>query len=616
MNIFLGQEHETRQNVWVPSHSFGTHWHIIGGTGKGKTTAIETVLHQILLDVCFASHFIFDRMGNFSQSLLLWIASPYCPQWVRDRVIYIDASREDIVPTFNPLLFDTPAHGYFKTQRAGECILRAWAAQNIEEMPRLARWTFNAMWAAAQLGLTVADCAHLLMPGSPYHEPILNQLPDLLRAEWSEILCARSGEASRILESSRNRLKPFFENPILRSMFGSRENRLDMLRFMREGKIVIINLSPQNRLSPQLADAIGGMILNEILATARSLPLGVRFPTYLWLDEFQRFVGPDIEDAIPEVRQLGIRLILSHQSFSQLKQGDTDITSLIWQAQSRMMFGVQGEDADLLAHEVASLTFDPEKIKDQMFTRRQLLKEQRIIPLVAWSESHSEVENWNKTFGTNWSSQVSQTSSSGWNDARSATESVASREGVPNDLRTRSEGHTTGMNGNRSDGTSSGEGGSESSTRGGSQTASVGRNISEAILPIHEEFRELIRKTYFTFEEQRALWAKDVRHLATGQALVRLVNDPNLYRVDVQRHAPGYLEWDLGTILRRRPQAVEAVEAFIEHNCASDVFVSPQLIERETEERLQRLLHPRIEVRSNGRSHTSVENTETATPLL
>jgi len=43
----------------------------------------------------------------------------------------------------------------------------------------------------------------------------------MLKAEWAEIMRAHGGEAARILESSRNRLKPYFEAPILRSMFGS-----------------------------------------------------------------------------------------------------------------------------------------------------------------------------------------------------------------------------------------------------------------------------------------------------------------------------------------------------------------------------------------------------------
>ena len=92
----------------------------------------------------------------------------------------------------------------------------------------------------------------------------------------------------------------------------------------------------------------------------------MRYPTYLLLDEFQNFVGPDIDAALPEVRQLALRLILSHQSFSQLRRGDYDLTSMIFQAQSRMIFGVQGDDADILANEVGSLTFDPRRIKDEI----------------------------------------------------------------------------------------------------------------------------------------------------------------------------------------------------------------------------------------------------------
>lgn len=367
--ILLGHDADTGNRFNVPPTSFRTHWHLIGATGKGKTTAIEAILHQLFTMRERAAHFIFDRMGSFSHSLLRYLSSPYCPQSVKDRVLYIDASREDKILPFNPLLYDTLSHGYYKVSRACEVILRAWSSQNIAEMPRLARWLFNAMWAAAQLGLTVADCVHLLMPGSDYHAAILSRLPPLLRAEWGEILDARGGEAGRILESSRNRIKPFKESPILSWIFGTVRSLLDAVRLLREARIVIIDLSPKNRLSPQVADAIGGMMLNEILAVMRSQSPKLRYPAYLWLDEFQRFVGPDIEEAIPEIRQLGGRMIFSHQSFSQLIQGDTDLSSLIWQPQSRMIFGVQGEDAELLANEVASLTYDPMKIKDDMYSR-------------------------------------------------------------------------------------------------------------------------------------------------------------------------------------------------------------------------------------------------------
>lgn len=593
-SIFLGKDAESGNRIYIPTECFGTHWHLLGGTGKGKTTLIKTMLHQLFMLRQHAAHFIFDRMGSFTHALLMFLSSRYCPQWVRDRVLYIDASREDLIFTFNPLQYDTQANGYYKVSRACECILRAWSSQNIEEMPRLARWLFNAMWAAAQLGLTVSDCAHLLMPGSPYHDAILNMLPPLLRAEWAEIQNARGGEAGRILESSRNRIKPFHEFPILRNIFGSVRNLLDIPRLIREARIVILDLSPKNRLSPQAADAIGGMTLNEILATLRSMPWGVRTPVYMWLDEFQRFVGPDIEQAIPEVRQLGGNMFFSHQDLSQLIRGESDISSLIWQAQSRGIFGLQGEDADFIANEIASLTFDPKKIKDEMYTRRQLLKEHQIIQMRSWTDSESEAENWQSVYAKNWSANTGASRVSGWNHSESSN--MSRQFNAPMRDYRLGMGRANGQSGSNSQTQSSGRGGSESTGEGESVTRSSSRSVSESLLPVNEEFLELARRTYYTFEEQRALWAQQIRLLRTGQMLMKLVNDPKLYRVNVEPHAPGYLDLDAETIVRRYPEALDLKEQLIALNYTQAFFVSPSVIEHETDERLQRILNPIIHI--------------------
>lgn len=557
-SILIGHRHGTKEPVRIPKGSFDTHWHLIGGTGKGKTTLIHTMLHGLLVDPmqdpCVV---VVDRMGNLSFELLLWMASDFCPDYVRDRLVYIEPSRENSVIGFNPLLYDTLAHGYYKVSRASEIILKGWASQNLEEMPRLGRWLFNSFWAAAQLGLTIADCVHLLMPGSPYHTQLLQCLPDALRHEWSDLIGTRSAEVSRILESSRNRLKPFFESPILRQMFGSTTNRLDMGRFMQQGKIVVLNLAPGNRLPEQVADAIGGLVINEVLTTARSLPLGVRYPTYLFLDEFQRFVGPDVESAIPEMRQLGVKLILSHQSFSQLERGDTDLTSLIFQAQSRMIFGVQGEDADLLAHELASIQFDPRKIKDQWYSQRQRIVDHRLVELSSWSQSEADADNWNKNYGQNWG------------------QSERLVAGVIRDQ-------------GKSDGRSEGQG------EGGSRTRSSSSGSHQSLVPVHQDYYELASRSYQTFDEDMRVWARDIRNLSRGRAYLRLVDDSQLYDVDVKRSAPGHLAWDAAKLREEMPEVFDDVQQLIDRNFASDLFAAPHEIEAEMQARLIRVTQPRL----------------------
>lgn len=565
--VLLGTDRDTGKLVRAPMDSFSVHWHIVGGTGKGKTVSIIAMLQQLMSDPCHdACYFIVDRMGSFSFDLLRWFASPYCPEWVRKKLIYIQPSREDIVLPFNPLLYDTEAHGYYKVSRGTELILRGWQAGGVDiaSMPRLARWTFNCFWAAAKLGLTIADCVHFLLPFSDLHAKLLACLPDQLRYEWNELLQAR-GRATEILDSTRNRLKPFWESQ-LRYMFGSTQSRLNVLDWMREGRIVLMNLAPLNRITDQLADAIGGLTINEVLSVARSLPLGIKYNTYLVLDEFQRFTGPDLETAIPEVRQLGIKLILSHQAFSQLKRGDYDLSSIIWQCQNRQIFGIQGEDADMLAHEIAALTYDADRIKQEIWHRKQLVSGHKVMELASRNTTQALSEQWNKSIGHGWSNRDNRSY-----DRDYQLRSVAKGQG--HDER-HSEGH------------------------GGANTQSSGYGSHETLVPIYDEFYELASRTYKQFDESKMEWGRDIRQLLTGQAVVRMVNDPTLYRLNVKRSAPGELSLDWSTVLKMLPQVADEVAKLIEDNFRQDCFLPPAAIERDTQARLQRIINPPIVITS------------------
>lgn len=600
-SILLGTDRTSGKPVYVRSEAFSTHARFVGATGTGKTTLLHTLTRRLMSDPRTRDcHILIDLLGGQSDEMLQWVASPYCPEWVRGRFLYVNMAREDRVIPFHPLNYTTEAHGFFRVGRATECILRGSKNQDLSDQPRTATWMFNTLWAEAKLNLTVADSFHLIYPGSPYHRPLLDALPPALRAEWVEVLSARGGEAMKLLESVRNRFKPFVECSLTRNFFGSTTNRFDVHRFMREGMIVLVNLAPQERLSRHVAHAVGGMIINEVFAQARSLDPAQRRPTYLWLDEFQNFVGPDLYDAVPEVRQLKIRLILAHQSFSQLVRGETDLTALAWQPRFQAGFALQGEDADLLAHEVGTLTFDPKRVKDELYSRRQLLRGHRIAHLCTWSEAEAEARNWSDTLGSNWGESRGDSHQTGWQHSRSSQDGRSWREGQYLDgQRNRSHGRSSGESGGTSRSTNVSAGGSSGHTDGGSRSSTRTQGAHETLVPEYENFLELTRRTYYTFEEQRVLWAQAIRRLKTGQAVVKLPDDPTLYEVDVARYAPGYLEWDREKVARRWPQALDAVARLTEANAASDFFVSPHEIERETRERLERVLRPTIRVRTD-----------------
>jgi hypothetical protein len=505
---------------------------------------------------------IIDRLGGFSWDLLMWFASRFCPPQVRDRLIYFEAAREDIVFPFNPLPHESPSHGFYRVMRAVEVILRGWESQNIEAMPRLSRWIFNAFWAAARLGLTISDCIHFLMPTSPLHARLIALLPEDAQLEWSEITHGRPADVARTLESVRNRLKPFLENDILRRMFGGTHNRLDIMRFMAEKKIVLINLAPQNRLSPQVADAIGGLLTNEMQAGVRSLPMGVSLPMFAVLDEFQNFIGEDFEFGIPELRQKGVRLVCAHQSQSQLVRGDIDLRGVIHQLQNRLTFGLHGEDADLAAHELAALTYDPDLVKEEIRSTKQRVVGHKVVELRSSSETEGRSESEGSSYG----------SSSGDSRSRRSTDGEFADD------------TTYSWNGGSSSSTNSGSSRSRSRTTGRSQT----------LVPIQEEYSELSSRTYVSFQEQEALWGKGLRKLPVGQAFLKVADEPTPRVVQIERSAPGFLGFDMGTILRKFPWVIEQTHKLIEDNFARGPFCSPEEIDRETALRLERVLNGRI----------------------
>ena len=69
-SLLLGHDADTGAAVRLPKSSFGTHYHLTGGTGKGKTTAIHTLLRPLMRDPSDKSCVIIvDRLGNLTEEL-------------------------------------------------------------------------------------------------------------------------------------------------------------------------------------------------------------------------------------------------------------------------------------------------------------------------------------------------------------------------------------------------------------------------------------------------------------------------------------------------------------------------------------------------------------------
>jgi hypothetical protein len=571
-SIRIGVDLERGQPLMLDPKFLQTHMHLVGATGAGKTTAIHALLRPLMKNhrqKC--AMFVIDPMGGLSADLLQWMASRKCPEHVRERLVYIEPAREESVVPINPLTFVSEAHRYYQVARAVDLILRAWAAQDLGQQPRLMQWSYRAMCSMAAMGYPISMSRFLLHPGSEEHKALLRKLPADIQHHWQEILNARGSEATRILESTRNRFDPFYESVVLRRMFGSTESRFDAERMIRDRRIVIVNVAPMGRIPMQLGGTIGSLIVNEILETARNMTTqyGKKSvePTYLLLDEFQRFAAsPDIEDALPTVRQLGLRLILAHQSFSQLVQGDIDLTNMIWQARSRLMFANSAEDADIIANELAVLTFNRFAIKNQINNTKQLVTGYRTewLNSEGVTNTHAEGSSEQNAFG--YSAGVGNTT----NDIGQ----FESRKSTTGDSRNHGSGSNT------------------------SDSRSSNRGRSQSLVPIHEMREEVSSITYESFDEHRLEWMKIIRQLKTGEAFGRFVDDNRLYHLGIH-YEP----------IRETPSQQRRLQELLQRNFEQDIFISASTADQLAERDRQRLLGPdRIVLRDESKNQESADD--------
>ena len=555
--IALGRDVLTNKTLYLPRESFATHYHFIGATGSGKTTAMETILYQLFMDASDGrSVFVVDPLGPFSERLMRFLANDdYCDDSVRQRVVYFEPANEKYTTLMNPLRYESRLNLDYQVARAMDIVLKGFDSQSLDAMPRLRQWLYRSMYALALLGMPLSISKYLLNPRHEEHGQLLKRLPDYEKAEWRQLLKDSGGnEIARILESTRNRMSLFTDYTLLQRLFSTTENLFNVSQFVDEGRIVIVNLTPgASRVNEHVASTIGSLIVNEVFNTGLTKFAEKKKSTdiVLCLDEFQHFLGPDLYYFLPIVRNMGIKLMLAHQSYSQLEKGDIDLRPMIAQARSRIMFANDGEDADLIAEELTNLTWNPNEVKRRYESFKQRIIGHEIKILKGGGSGRTDNDSWTK--------QV-------------ADSTGVSKPTKPDAGETHSRGESHADASGKSTGYSSTE------------------SWREQLVPIHEDYYELAREEFKSREEEVHDWRKDIRTKGKGQALVKLVENPNLYRVDIDYLPPS------------DERAVdEAVAQLKEENYANGPFVTSDMADARLEEvRRELLAGPPLDVNNSA----------------
>ncbi|HLP86737.1 MAG TPA: DUF87 domain-containing protein [Candidatus Paceibacterota bacterium] len=330
------------------------HMYIIGKSGVGKSKLQELMIRQ---DIAYGQGVcVIDPHGELIDDILAFI-----PKERIEDVCVIDPGDVEYPSSFNPLANVDPNFKHQLTQGLIEVLRKQFGANWTPRLEHVFRFTV----------LALLDYPHATMRGMismltdrNYRQKVVEYIEDdmvkrfwaIEFADWSEKF-----DTDAIIPLV-NKLGQFLSDPMLRNIFGQKENKIDLEKLMNEQKIILINLS-KGKIGEENSSFFGSMFLTKIkqagMARAKMDPKD-RHDFYLYVDEFHNIVTDTFENILSEARKYGINLIVAHQYVGQLIPKVQQ--AVLGNIGSIISFRVGGDDATKLKPEFAPV-FD---VKDMI----------------------------------------------------------------------------------------------------------------------------------------------------------------------------------------------------------------------------------------------------------
>lgn len=330
------------------------HMYIVGKSGVGKSKLLELLIRQ---DISYGHGLcLMDPHGDVIDAML-----DYIPRERMEDVCLIDPADIDFPVSFNPLANVDPSFKFILTQGLIEVLEKQFGANWTPRLEHVFRFTCLAL-----LDYPYATMRGMIsmLTDRNYRQKVVEYITDdmvkrffaIEFADWSEKF-----DTDAIIPLV-NKLGQFLSDPLLRNIFGQKENKIDIAKLMNEEKIILINLS-KGRIGEENSSFFGSMFLTKIkqagMERAR-IPEKERKDLYLYIDEFQNVVTQTFENILSEARKYAINLTIANQYMGQLLPQVQH--AVLGNTGTLVTFRVGGEDAVKLKPEFAPL-FD---VKDMI----------------------------------------------------------------------------------------------------------------------------------------------------------------------------------------------------------------------------------------------------------
>lgn len=345
-----------RTKFGIKNSDRSRHVYIIGKTGMGKSTVLENMAAQDILNgegMCFM-----DPHGSAIDVLI-----DYIPPERVDDVIYFAPFDTDFPMSFNVLEHVTPDKRHLVVAGLMASFKKIWADSFSARMEYILSNTLLALLEYP--GATLLGVNRMLAE-KDYRMDVIKHITDAsVKAFWiDEYNKWDPRYAKEAGAAIQNKIGQFTSNPLIRNIIGQEKSSIDFRDAMDNQKIVLVNLS-KGLIGESNGNLLGGMLITKLYLSAMSrADVGAgnldKLPNFFFfVDEFQNFANESFADILSEARKYKLNLTVAHQYVEQMEEG---VASAIFGNVGTMItFRIGATDAEVFEKQFAP-TFTAEDI--------------------------------------------------------------------------------------------------------------------------------------------------------------------------------------------------------------------------------------------------------------
>jgi type IV secretory pathway TraG/TraD family ATPase VirD4 len=289
-----------------------SHIYIIGKTGTGKSTLVETMALQ---DLEHGNGFaLIDPHGDLVARVAARIPASH---W--DKVIYLNATDPTQPYGYNPLRHVSEGRIALAASGMMDVFKKMWPDAWGVRMEHILRNVLMAL--LEQPNATLHDVLRIFSDNE-FRKEVAKSLQNetvrtFLLKEFERFSFGYRADGTAPIQ---NKVGAFLADPLLNRILTAPESDLHIRRIMDQGQVLLVNLA-KGHIGEDSSSLLGGLLVTTIGLAAYSradTSPAKRRDFFVYIDEFQSFTTLALANMLSELRKYRVGFTVAHQYLHQL----------------------------------------------------------------------------------------------------------------------------------------------------------------------------------------------------------------------------------------------------------------------------------------------------------